>query len=154
MKKINSITKMMKSKLIIASICALFPLLLIIVLELPATSELIKEYFHIENEPVFFRYMILIGLELFILWKLQVYVRYFASKEFRENYVIGKTDERNDLINMKTNRITIRIIIYVLCGAAIITSFFHVYMFFVISLILLIALITYIGTFIYFSKKY
>ena len=41
--------------------------------------------------------------------------------------------ERNDLINMKTNRITIRIIIYVLCGAAIITSFFHVYMFFVIS---------------------
>ena len=61
---------------------------------------------------------------------------------------------RNDLINMKTNRYTIRVIIYVLCGVAIITSFFNVIMFYVILGILLIALITYVGTYIYFSKKY
>lgn len=154
MERINSITKTMKGKLIIASFCALLPICLIIVLELPATSKLIEEYFKIENEPVFFRYMILVGLELFILWKLQVYIRYFSSQNFKENYVIGKTDERNDLINMKTNRITIRIIIYMLCGGAIVASFFNVRLFMVISIILLVALISYIGTYIYFSKKY
>ena len=154
MERINSITKTMKGKLIIASFCALLPICLIVVLELPATSKLIEEYFKIENEPVFFRYMILVGLELFILWKLQVYIRYFSSQNFRENYVIGKTDERNDLINMKTNRITIRIIIYMLCGGAIVASFFNVKLFMVISIILIVALISYIGTYIYFSKKY
>ena len=154
MEKINSITKTMKGKLIIASFCALLPICLIVVLELPATSKLIEEYFKIENEPVFFRYMILVGLELFILWKLQVYIRYFSSQNFKENYVIGKTDERHDLINMKTNRITIRIIIYMLCGGAIVASFFNVRLFMVISIILLVALISYIGTYIYFSKKY
>lgn len=154
MERINSITKTMKGKLIIASFCALLPICLIVVLELPATSKLIEEYFKIENEPVFFRYMILVGLELFILWKLQVYIRYFSSQNFKENYVIGKTDERNDLINMKTNRITIRIIIYMLCGGAIVASFFNVRLFMVISIILLVALISYIGTYIYFSKKY
>lgn len=154
MERINSITKTMKGKLIIASFCALLPICLIVVLELPATSKLIEEYFKIENEPVFFRYMILVGLELFILWKLQVYIRYFSSQNFKENYVIGKTDERNDLINMKTNRITIRIIIYMLCGGAIVASFFNVKLFMVISIILIVALISYIGTYIYFSKKY
>lgn len=85
---------------------------------------------------------------------MQVYIRYLSSKTFKENYVIGKTDERNDLISMKTNRYTIRAIIYVLCGAAIISSFINNVVFFVISGILLIALITYIGTYIYFSRKY
>ena len=96
----------------------------------------------------------MIGLELFIAWKIFVYVRYLSGKTFKENYFINKTDERNDLILMKTNRYTIRAIIYLLCGVAIISSFFNTTVFFVVGGILLIALISYIGTYIYFSKKY
>ena len=154
MEKMNSFTKIIKIKLIFASICAIFPILTIILFELPVTSDFIHQYFPIKDEPVILRYLILIGLELFIAWKMQVYIRYLSSKTFKENYVIGKTDERNDLISMKTNRYTIRAIIYVLCGAAIISSFINNVVFFVISGILLIALITYIGTYIYFSRKY
>ena len=154
MKQMNRMTKIIKGKLIFASICAIFPIVVTILLELPSTSAVIKEHFNIQEEPAFIRYLILVGLELFIAWKLYVYVRYLCSANFKENYVIGKTDERNDLINMKTNRYTIRVIIYVLCGVAIITSFFNVIMFYVILGILLIALITYVGTYIYFSKKY
>ena len=154
MKQMNRMTRIIKGKLIFASICAIFPILVTILLELPSTSEFIKEHFNIQDEPSFMRYMILIGLELFIAWKIYVYVRYLCSKNFKENYVVGKTDERNDLINMKTNRYTIRFIIYVLCGVAIISSFFNALMFYVILGILLIALITYVGTYIYFSKKY
>lgn len=154
MKQMNRITKIIKGKLIFASICAIFPILITILLELPSTSEVIKNHFNIQEEPAFMRYFILIGLELFIAWKLYVYVRYLCSKNFKENYVIGKTDERNDLINMKTNKYTIRTIIYLLCGVAIISSFFNIVIFYVILGILAIALITYIGTYIYFSKKY
>ena len=133
MGQMNSITRAIKIKLIIASICAMFPILIIILLELPVTSAFIHEHFDIVDEPVFFRYMILIGLELFIAWKVYVYIRYLSSKNFKENYVIGKTDERNDLINMKTNKITIRAIIYTLCGAAIIFSFFNYYLVMIIN---------------------
>ena len=154
MKRMNKMNKQVKNRLIISSICALFPILLIILLELPVTSNWIHNHFEIESEPVFLRYLILTGLEFFVLWKIVVYSRYLTSETFKEHYFIGKTDERNDLIHMKTNKYTIRIIIYVLCGAAIISSFFNLYLFFVVGGILLIALISYILTYIYFSRKY
>lgn len=154
MKLMNKMTKQVRNRLIISSICALFPIILIVLLELPITSTWIHEHFEIQSEPVFLRYLILMGLELFIIWKIVVYTRFFSSRTFKENYFIGKTDERNDLIHTKTNKYTLRAIIYVLCGAAIITSFINKALFFVVGGILLIALITYIGTYIYFSKKY
>ena len=154
MKQISQMTKRIKKRLVFACICALLPIIFTILLELPSTSEFIKENFNIQHEQKFLRYLILIGLELFIAWKIFVYVRYLLGKTFKENYFINKTDERNDLILMKTNRYTIRAIIYLLCGVAIISSFFNTTVFFVVGGILLIALISYIGTYIYFSKKY
>ena len=154
MKQMNKMSKQVKFRLFISLFCALLPVILIVLLELPVTSDWIHEHFEIESEPVFLRYFILIGLELFILWKIAVYTRFISSDKFKLNYFIDKTDERNDLIHMKTNKYTIRIIIYVLCGAAIISSFFNLYLFFVVAGILLIALISYIGTHIYFSRKY
>lgn len=154
MKRMNKMNKQIRNKLIFSSICALFPILLIVLLELPVTSEWIHSHFEIQSEPVFLRYFILAGLELFIIWKVYVYSRYLSSETFKEHYFIGKTDERNDLIHMKTNKYTIRAIIYVLCGAAIVSSFFNLYLFFVVGGILLIALISYVATYIYFSRKY
>ena len=154
MKQMNKMSKQIRNRLIISSFCAILPILLIVLLELPVTSAWIHEHFEIEKEPVFLRYLILLGLEFFILWKIGVYTRFFSSDTFKQNYFIGKTDERNDLIHVKTNKYTIRLIIYVLCGAAIIASFFNKGLFFVVGGILLIALICYIGTYIYFSRKY
>ena len=154
MKRMIKMNKQIRNRLIISSICAVFPILLIILLELPVTSNWIHEHFEIESEPVFLRYTILTILEFFIIWKISVYSRYLSSDTFKEHYFIGKTDERNDLIHMKTNKYTIRAIIYVLSGAAIISSFFNLYLFFVVGGILLIALISYILTYIYFSTKY
>ena len=154
MKQISKMNKQVRNRLIISSICALFPIVLIVLFELPFTSEWIHQHFEIEKEPVVLRYMILICLELFIMWKVFVYSRYLMSDTFKEHYFIGKTDERNDLIHMKTNKYTIRTIIYVLCGAAIISSFFNMYLFYVVGGILLIALISYICIYIYFSRKY
>ena len=154
MRQMNKMSKQIRNRLIISSISALLPILLIVLLELPATYAWIHEHFEIETEPVVLRYLILVLLELFILWKIGVYTRFFKSDTFKHNYFIGKTDERNELINMKTNKYTIRFIIYILCGAAIICSFFNLYLFFVVGGILLIALISYIGTYIYFSRKY
>ena len=154
MKRMNKMNKQVKNRLIISSFCALLPILLIVLLELPVTSAWIHKHFEIDSEPVFFRYLILALLEFFILWKIGVYSRYLSSDTFKEHYFIGKTDERNELIHMKTNKYMIRIIIYILCGAAIVSSFFNLYLFFVVGGILLIALISYIATYLYFSRKY
>ena len=154
MTKFNKLSKAIKIRLIISLICALFPILLIILLELPYTSQLIHEYFDIEKEPVILRYVILLGLELFILWKILVYTRFFGSEKFQEKYFIEKNDERNDLILMKTYKYTIRTVIYALCGVALVASFFNIYLFYIIGGILLFTLITFIGTKLFFSKKY
>ena len=156
MKQIKKMSKQVKIRLVISSICAIFPILLIVLLELPSTSAWIHETFGMESEreKIFLRYGLLTLLELFILWKVAVYTRFFSSDKFKHNYFVEKTDERNDLIHMKTNKYTIRIIIYVLCGAAIVSSFFNNWLFLVVGVILLIALISYIFTYLYFSRKY
>ena len=100
MKQMNKMSKQVRNRLIICSFSALLPILLIVLLELPVTSAWIHEHFEIENEPVFLRYLILVLLELFILWKIGVYTRFFKSETFKNNYFIGKTDERNALIKM------------------------------------------------------
>ena len=81
---------------------AFFPILLIVLLELPVTSNWIHEHFEITSEPVLLRYMILAGLELFIIWKIYVYSRYLSSETFKEHYFIGKTDEKASLTFSKT----------------------------------------------------
>lgn len=58
MEKMNSFTKIIKIKLIFASICAIFPILTIILFELPVTSDFIHQYFPIKDEPVILRYLI------------------------------------------------------------------------------------------------
>ena len=46
MKQMNRMTKIIKGKLIFASICAIFPIVVTILLELPSTSAVIKEHFN------------------------------------------------------------------------------------------------------------
>ncbi len=149
MENLEHLRKTSKIKLIIMSLATVLPIILLIVLELiPHTEE------SAFKDLVIIRYGILVLLEGYIGLKIHKYIKILGSVDFAQAEIIKRNDERNKFINLKTESMTIKICIYTLGIALIVTAFINRFIFYTILVSVLFAVIVYLFVKLYYTKKY
>ena len=103
---------------------------------------------------IIFRYGILALLEGYIGVKICIYIRILANNDFAEAEVIKRNDERNKYIKMKSYAMTIKVSLYLLGIALIVTAFINRMIFYTLLGVLLAGLIVYFIELIYYANKY
>ena len=131
MKTLEVLLKHTKLKLIVMSLAFLVPIILF-----ASFSAVIEQHAKVSFEV--FKYLTLIFVEAGIGYKIVRYVLVLVKPNFAEYELTKINDERNTFIRMK----------------AIVIAFINEVSFYVIVIEILIMLICYFLTLIYFSKKY
>ena len=146
----EKINRGIKVRLIVMSLATLLPVLLLVLFESP----FFREKFVVYKSLVFLRYVFFALLEMYILFKIYRYIRYFKDSDYKERYILNKNDERNNFIRLKTDAMVIKIFIYI-CAIALITAgFFNEIVFYTLLVILLSVLITTISVYCVYRNKY
>lgn len=150
METFDHLKKMAKIKLIIMSLSTLLPIAILLIFELikpesngSALSDL-----------VIFRYGIFVLLEGYIGMKIATYIRILTNIDFATAEHIKRNDERNKFIKLKTDAMTIKISIYVLGIALIVTAFINRFIFYTLLSVLVFYLISYLFVKFFYCKKY
>ena len=144
--------KMTKIKLIIMSLSTILPILLLLIFQF-WINNLFQEG-TVVYDLIVFRYGIFVLLEGYIGLKIAKYVKILTSVDYASSEVIRKNDERNKFIKLKTESFTIKILIYMMGIALIVTAFINRYIFYTLLGVLLVNLVVYFIVKIYYSKKY
>ncbi len=144
--------KMTKIKLVIMSLSTILPILLLVIFQF-CISDLFQEG-TVVYDLIVFRYGIFALLECYIGSKIAKYIKILTSIDYASSEVIRKNDERNKFIKLKTESFTIKIVIYLMGIALIVTAFINRYVFYTLLGVLLVNLVTYFIVKIYYSKKY
>ena len=147
---LEKLRKTTKIKLIIMSLSTLLPIIILL------TMDLIPNINQNSALPdlIIFRYGILALLEGYIGVKLCIYIRILANNDFAEAEVIKRNDERNKYIKMKSYAMTIKVSLYLLGIALIVTAFINRMIFYTLLGVLLAGLIVYFIELIYYANKY
>ncbi len=149
MENMDHLRKTSKIKLVIMSLATILPIILLVVFELIP---------NIENSAVadliIIRYGILVLLEGYIGIKIYNYIKILTSVDYAQAEIIKRNDERNKFIKLKTESMTIKICIYALGIAILVTAFINRWIFYTLISVLLFAIITFVIVKIYYSKKY
>ncbi len=150
METFDHLKKMAKIKLIIMSLSTLLPIAILLIFELirpesegSALSDL-----------VIFRYGIFVLLEGYIGMKIATYIRILTNIDFATAEHVKRNDERNKFIKLKTDAMTIKISIYVLGIALIVTAFINRFIFYTLLSVLVVYLVSYLFVKFYYCKKY
>lgn len=151
MENIEHLKKNAKLKLLIMSLSTLLPILLLILLQVLAAN--FKEDSALPDLVVF-RYGIFVLFEGYIGFKISVYIRILTNADFASNEVLKRNDERNKFIKLKTNAMSLKIFVYVIGIALIITAFLSRIAFYSLLSMLLVYLIIYLFVKLYYCKKY
>ena len=144
--------KMTKIKLIIMSLSTILPILLLVTFQF-WIEDLLQEGSAV-YDLIVFRYGMFVLLEGYIGIKIAKYVRILTSVDYASSEVIRKNDERNKFIRLKTESFTIKISIYLMGIALIVTAFINRYVFYTILGVLLVQLVVYFIVKLYYCKKY
>src|SRR5574344_1132672 len=136
---LEKLRKTTKIKLIIMSLSTLLPIIILL------TMDLIPNINQNSALPdlIIFRYGILALLEGYIGVKICIYIRILANNDFAEAEVIKRNDERNKYIKMKSYAMTIKVSLYLLGIALIVTAFINRMIFYTLLGVLLAGLIVY-----------
>lgn len=147
---LEKLRKTTKIKLIIMSLSTLLPIIILL------TMDLIPNINQNSALPdlIIFRYGILALLEGYIGVKICIYIRILANNDFAEAEVIKRNDERNKYIKMKSYAMTIKVSLYLLGIALIVTAFINRMIFYTLLGVLLAGLIVYFIELIYYANKY
>lgn len=147
---LEKLRKTTKIKLIIMSLSTLLPIIILL------TMDLIPNINQNSALPdlIIFRYGILALLEGYISVKICIYIRILANNDFAEAEVIKRNDERNKYIKMKSYAMTIKVSLYLLGIALIVTAFINRMIFYTLLGVLLAGLIVYFIELIYYANKY
>lgn len=150
MESFDHLKKMAKIKLIIMSLSTLLPIAILLVFELikpesngSALSDL-----------VIFRYGIFVLLEGYIGMKIATYIRILTNIDFATAEHVKRNDERNKFIKLKTDAMTIKISIYALGIALIVTAFINRFIFYTLLSVLVVYLVSFLFVKFYYCKKY
>ena len=146
---LERLKKVSKIKLIIMSITTLLPIAILICMELIPN---LKE--SAVSDLIIFRYGIFVLLEGYIGIKIYVYAKILLDVDFASNELVKRNDERISFIKLKTNAFTIKLVIFLLGIALIITAFINRVIFYTLLSVLLVIIIIYIAVRIYYSRKY
>lgn len=147
---LEKLRKTTKIKLIIMSLSTLLPIIILL------TMDLIPNINQNSALPdlIIFRYGILALLEGYIGVKICIYIRILVNNDFAEAEVIKRNDERNKYIKMKSYAMTIKVSLYLLGIALIVTAFINRMIFYTLLGVLLAGLIVYFIELIYYANKY
>ena len=147
---LEKLRKTTKIKLIMMSLSTLLPIIILL------TMDLIPNINQNSALPdlIIFRYGILALLEGYIGVKICIYIRILANNDFAEAEVIKRNDERNKYIKMKSYAMTIKVSLYLLGIALIVTAFINRMIFYTLLGVLLAGLIVYFIELIYYANKY
>ncbi len=149
MENLDHLKKTSKIKLIIMCLATILPIILLVVFELIP---------NLENSAVadliIIRYGILVLLEGYIGLKIYNYVKILTSVDFAQAEVVKRNDERNKFIKLKTESMTIKICIYALGIAILVTAFINRFIFYTLIGVLFFAVVSFVIVKIYYSKKY
>ena len=102
------------------SLSTLLPILILVFMELIPENKESAVY-----DLIIFRYGIFVLLEGYIGIKIANYIRILTNVDYASNELIKKNDERNKYIRLKTESLTIKIAIYTLGIALIVTAFIN-----------------------------
>ena len=144
--------KWTKIKLVIMSLATLLPILLLLIFQF-WINNLFQEG-TVVYDLIVFRYGIFVLLEGYIGLKIAKYIKILTSVDYASSEIIRKNDERNKFIKLKTESLTIKICVYLMGIALIVTAFINRYIFYTLLGVLLVNLVTFIIVKIYYSKKY
>ena len=147
---LEKLRKTTKIKLIIMSLSTLLPIIILLTMDLIPN---INQNSALPNL-IIFRYGILALLEGYIGVKICIYIRILANNDFAEAEVIKRNDERNKYIKMKSYAMTIKVSLYLLGIALIVTAFINRMIFYTLLGVLLAGLIVYFIELIYYANKY
>ncbi len=150
MENIEHLRKTSKIKLIIMSLATLLPLSILFIMEFIPTSNINSAL----PDLIIFRYGIFVLLEGYIGIKISTYIRILTNVDFATNEVIKRNDERNRFIKLKTESLSIKIAIYAVGIALIVTAFINRYIFYTLLSMLLSYIVIYFLVKIYYWKKY
>lgn len=146
---LERLKKVSKIKLIIMSFTTLLPIIILICMELipnlddSAVSDLI-----------IFRYGIFVLLEGYIGIKIYTYAKILLDVDYAESELVKKNDERLSFIKLKTNAFVLKLTMFSLGIALIITAFINKIIFYSLLSVLVFFIIAYIAVKIYYSRKY
>ena len=148
MENLDHLKKTSKIKLIIMSLATILPIVLIVVFELIPNHENSAV-----ADLIIIRYGILV-LDIPIGLKIINYIKILTSIDFAQAEVVKRNDERNKYIKLKTESMTIKICIYLLGIALLVTAFINRFIFYTLIGVLLVGVIVFSIVKIYYSKKY
>lgn len=151
METLEHLRKVSKVKLVIMSLSTLLPIVILLVLEL---VKLPVDQNSAYADLVIFRYGILVLLEGYIGMKIANYIRILTNVDYASNELLKKNDERNRFIRLKTESMTIKIAIYSLAIAMLVTAFIHRLIFYTLLIVLLVYIVVYLVVKLYYWKKY
>jgi hypothetical protein len=149
MENLDHLKKTSKIKLIIMCLATILPIVLIVVFELIPNHENSAV-----ADLIIIRYGILVLLEGYIGLKIYSYIKILTSIDFAQTEVIKRNDERNKYIKLKTESMTIKICLYLLGIALLVTAFINRFIFYTLIGVLLVGVIVFTIVKIYYSKKY
>lgn len=147
MHDLETFVKHSKYKLIVMYLASILPILL-----LSSLSAFIEE--HSQVSILVMRYLAFILVETCIILKIIRYHLIIGKKDYAENLLIKLNDERNIYIKMRTYNLSFKIILFVNSIVWISMSFVNEIAYYVLFAELILMILTYIGTRLFFTKKY
>lgn len=149
MYKADRLKKITKIKLVIMSLATILPIVLVSVL---GPTEV--KFFDAPGYLKILRYSVFFITEGVIIYKIVGYIRVLTSKEYFDNLLIKKKDERLIFIKQRYQSFSLKLILYLLVIAVIVSGFLNEVVFLTVLSTIGVLLITMGITFIYYDKKF
>lgn len=146
---LERLKKVSKIKLIIMSFTTLLPIIILICMELIPNLDVSAV-----SDLIIFRYGIFVLLEGYIGIKIYTYAKILLDVDYAESELIKKNDERLSFIKLKTNAFVLKLTMFSLGIALIVTAFINKIIFYSLLSVLAFFIIAYIAVKIYYSRKY
>lgn len=137
-------------KLCVMSASTLLPIAAYFILSI------IYEFFGSKNKMdlEILRLMVVVIFELIIAFKIVHYIRIIISEDYATDYFIKKYDERNLYIKQRTTSFTLKMTLYIIAVALIVSGFFSKLLFYSLVGLIVVIGIVYFATLAFFSKRY
>ncbi len=143
--------KATKIKIVFMSISIAIPLILVAILG-PLSTKHFSSWVQIPVK-VLDLIIVVVG-EAFIIYKVAYYGRILASDEYAKKVLIKKNDERLIFIKQKYSLFTVKMVVFLMLIAIIVSGFINTIVFITLSITLATIGLTWLITIIYYKNKY
>ena len=148
---LNKLKKTTKIKLIFMSISIAIPIIIISILT-PLSINHFSDYVNIPIKVL--NYLIVVCGETFVICKVVYYARILTSEEYAKKTLIKKNDERLIFIKQKYSLFTLKMMMFLLLIGIIVSGFINTIVFVTLCIVLVVSIITWAITMLYYRTKY